>query len=188
MQQIDLKIGPKIKGRRRRSGISQSGLSERLSISPSYLNLIESGKRKVDGDLLIKICSELGIEISDLTRKTDASLYQNVMELLDDNLFEELDILGPEVKELVDSNPKVARALIKLGDNYKKKDHDIVTTVENLSGKMIDSKKTSFPGEEISDYIQANSNYFPKLEEFANTIFLVYKQTIEQVIYLFANI
>ena len=125
----------------------------------------------MDGDLLIKICSELGIEISDLTRKTDASLYQNVMELLDDNLFEELDILGPEVKELVNSNPKVARALIKLGDNYKKKDHDIVTTVENLSGKMIDSKKTSFPGEEISDYIQANSNYFPKLEEFANTIF-----------------
>ena len=171
MQQIDLKIGPKIKSRRRQSGISQTGLSERLSISPSYLNLIESGKRKVDGDLLIKICSELGIEISDLTRKTDASLYQNVMELLDDNLFEELDILGPEVKELVNSNPKVARALIKLGDNYKKKDHDIVTTVENLSGKMIDSKKTSFPGEEISDYIQANSNYFPKLEEFANTIF-----------------
>ena len=114
MQQIDLKIGPKIKGRRRQSGISQAGLSERLSISPSYLNLIESGKRKVDGDLLIKICSELGIEISDLTKKTDASLYQNVMELLDDNLFEELDILGPEVKELVDSNPKVARALIKL--------------------------------------------------------------------------
>jgi len=82
-----------------------------------------------------------------------------------------LDILGPEVKDLVNTNPKIARALIKLGDNYKKKDHDIVTKVENLSGKMIDSRKTSFPGEVVSDFIQKNQNYFPKLEEFANTIF-----------------
>ena len=79
--------------------------------------------------------------------------------------------MAPKFKILVNTNPKIARALIKLGDNYKKKEHDIVTKVENLSGKMIDSKQTSFPGEEISDFIQINSNFFPKLEEFANSIF-----------------
>ena len=171
MSQLDLKIGPKIKSFRRQMGIQANKLAEKLKISPSYLNLIEGGKRKIDSDLLIKICQELRIELSDLTSKYDLNLENNISELLDDQLFEDLDILGPEVKDLVNTNPKIARALIKLGDNYKKKDHDIVTKVENLSGKMIDSRKTSFPGEVVSDFIQKNQNYFPKLEEFANTIF-----------------
>ena len=46
-------------------------------------------------------------------------IFQN---LLDDQLFEDLDILGPEVKDLVNTNPKIARALIKLGDNFKQKE------------------------------------------------------------------
>ena len=47
----------------------------------------------------------------------------------------------------------------------------MINKVENLSGKIIDSRKASFPGEVISDFLQENKNYFPKLEEFANTIF-----------------
>ena len=171
MSQYDLKIGPKIKAFRRQMGLQANKLSVQLGISPSYLALIEGGKRRIDGDLLLKICQELKIELSDLTSKNDPNIARNISELLDDKLFEDLDILGPEVQDLVNTNPKIARALIKLGDNYKKKDHEIVSKVENLSGKMIDSRKNSFPGEVVSDFLQENKNYFPKLEEFANTIF-----------------
>ena len=171
MSQLDAKIGPKIKSFRRQLGLQANKLAEQLGISPSYLNLIESGKRKIDGDLLIKVCEELKIELSDLTNKSDLNLVNDISELLDDQLFEDLDILGPEVKDLVNTNPKIARALIKLGDNYKQKDHEIISKVETLSGKIIDSRKTSFPGEVISDFLQEKKNYFPKLEEFANKIF-----------------
>ena len=171
MSQLDLKIGPKIKAFRRQLGIQANKLAEQLGISPSYLNLIEGGKRRIDGDLLLKVCQELKIELSDLTTKSDLNLANNISELLDDELFEDLDILGPEVKDLVNTNPKIARALIKLGDNFKQKDHEMINKVENLSGKIIDSRKASFPGEVISDFLQENKNYFPKLEEFANTIF-----------------
>ena len=171
MSQLDVKIGPKIKSFRRQLGLQANKLAEQLGISPSYLNLIESGKRKIDGDLLLKVCEELKIELSDLTNKSDLNLVNDISELLDDQLFEDLDILGPEVKDLVNTNPKIARALIKLGDNYKQKDHEIISKVETLSGKIIDSRKTSFPGEVISDFLQEKKNYFPKLEEFANKIF-----------------
>jgi ribosome-binding protein aMBF1 (putative translation factor) len=50
MSQLDIKIGPKIKAFRRQLGLQANKLSEELGISPSYLNLIESGKRKIDGD------------------------------------------------------------------------------------------------------------------------------------------
>jgi len=171
MSQLDLKIGPKIKAFRRQLGIQANKLAEQLNISPSYLNLIEGGKRKIDGDLLLKVCQELRIELSDLTSKSDLNLANNISELLDNQLFEDLDILGPEIQDLVSTNPKIARALIKLGDNFKQKDHEMINKVENLSGKIIDSRKGSFPGEVISDFLQENKNYFPKLEDFANTVF-----------------
>ena len=136
MSQNYIKIGPKIKAFRRQLGIQANRLSEQLNISPSYLNLIESGKRKIDGDLLLRLCDELKIELSDLTNKSDLSLVSNVSELLGDELFEDLDILGPEVQDLVNTNPKIARALIKLGDNYKQKDQEIVNKVENISGRI----------------------------------------------------
>ena len=171
MSQVDLKIGPKIKSFRRQLGLQANKLAEQLGISASYLNLIESGKRKIDGDLLLKVCEELKIELSDLTNKSDLNLVNDISELLDDKLFEDLDIVGPEVKDLVNTNPKIAKALIKLGDNFKQKDHEIINKVENLSGKIIDSRKTAFPGEVISDFLQEKKNYFPKLEDFANNIF-----------------
>jgi len=176
MSKLDSKIGPKIKAFRRQIGMQANRLAEELDISPSYLNLIEKGKRKIDGDLLINVCEKLRIELSDLTSKTDLNLENNITELLSDDLFEDLDILGPEVKELVSTNPKIAKALIKLGDNYKQKDHEIVNKVENISGKIIDSRKAAFPGEVISDFLQENKNFFPKLENFANKIFEKVKQ------------
>jgi predicted transcriptional regulator/transcriptional regulator with XRE-family HTH domain len=176
MSKLDSKIGPKIKAFRRQLGMQANKLAEELDISPSYLNLIEKGKRKIDGDLLLKVCEKLRIELSDLTSKTDLNLENNISELLDDELFEDLDILGPEVKDLVNTNPKIAKALIKLGDNFKQKDHEIVNKFENISGKIIDSRKAAFPGEVISDFLQENKNFFPNLENFANTIFEKVKQ------------
>ena len=176
LKKTNLKIGPKIKAFRRQLGIQANKLSEQIGISASYLNLIESGKRNVDSNLIIKICSELRINVSDLTSKSDLNLENDISELLSDEIFEDLDILGPEVKDLVASNPKIAKALIKLGDNFKQKDHDIVNKVENISGKIIDSRRAAFPGEVIADFLQENKNYFPKLEEFANDIFQEVKQ------------
>ncbi len=177
MSQLDLKIGPKIKAFRRQLGLQANKLAQKLNISPSYLTLIEGGKRKIDADLLLKICEELKIEISDLTSKSDYNLVNNIAELLDDKLFEDLDILGPEVQDLVNTNPKIARALIMLGDNHRKKDHELVNKIEKLSGKIVDNRKNSFPGEVISDFLQEHKNYFPKLEEFSNKIFDKVKQS-----------
>ena len=93
------------------------------------------------------------------------------MDLLGDSLFEDLDITNFEIKELVNTNPLIAKALIKLGDNHKKKNQDILTKVENISGKFIDGRKNSFPGEVVSDFLQENENYFPELEEFAGNFY-----------------
>ena len=87
MSQLDFKLGPKIKAFRRQIGLQANKLANQLNISPSYLALIEGGKRKIDGDLLIKICDELKINISDLTSKSDVNMINTISELLDDQLL-----------------------------------------------------------------------------------------------------
>ncbi len=121
MSQLDLKIGPKIKAFRRQLGLQANKLAEELNISPSYLNLIEGGKRKIDGDLLLKICDRLNIELSQLSSKIDVNLENTLSEILDDKLFEDLDILGPEVKDLVSTNPKNWKSNCTFGRYFKKK-------------------------------------------------------------------
>ena len=49
MSQLNLKIGPKIKGFRRQLGIQANKLAEKLNISPSYLTLIEGGRKLKKG-------------------------------------------------------------------------------------------------------------------------------------------
>ena len=184
MSQLELNIGPKIKSFRRQLGLQANKLASQLNISPSYLALIEGGKRKIDGELLLKICGELRIDIGDLTNKSDVNMVNTISELLDDQLFEDLDIVGPEVKDLASSNPKIGKALIRLGDILKKKDHELVNKIEKLSGKIVDNRKNSFPGEVISDFLQENRNFFPKLEEFANQIFEQIKQNNLSLIHI----
>ena len=45
----------------------------------------------------------------------------NTISLLDDQLFEDLDIVGPEVKDLANCNPKIGKALNKIRRHFEKK-------------------------------------------------------------------
>ena len=67
-------IGGKLRDFRKRLGLQAKKLAEQLDISPSYLNLIESGKRAIDGELLLKICQELRIELSDLKNENEIDI------------------------------------------------------------------------------------------------------------------
>ena len=67
-------------------------MSKKLSISASYLNLLESGRRTITVPLLIKIVNELGISLKDLTVESNKRVLADVMEVLSNELFEDLDI------------------------------------------------------------------------------------------------
>ena len=168
---MSAQIGFKIKTARRKLGLNQLELSKKLNISPSYLNLIEAGKRKVSVDLLIKASEELNLDLKKLSTKNDAGLLHDLQDLLSDNLFEDLDITNLEVKDLIESNPLISKALIRLGDVYRKKNTELHDQIEVISGGNVTNDKTTFPGEAVSDYLQEHQNYFPKLEEYANKLF-----------------
>jgi len=165
-------IGSKIRKERRLKGLTQSELSKKLEISASYLNLIESGRRTITVPLLIKIGNELGISLKDLTLESNKRLLSDVMEVLSNELFEDLDITNQETSEFISNNPSIAKALLTLNDSYKSFRDDTQNRLEKLDveSSIKENQSTRLPVEIVSDFLQENKNYFHELEKQAETI------------------
>jgi len=168
MERSDLSnIGSKIRKERRLKGLSQSELSKNLGISASYLNLLESGRRTITVPLLIKIGNELSLSLKDLTLEGNKRILSDVMEVLSNEIFDDLDITNLETTEFIGNNPNIAKALLILNDSYKSLRDDMQTRLEKMDVESaIKEKKSSrLPVEIVSDFLQENKNYFDSLEK-----------------------
>ena len=165
-------IGTKVRKERRSKGLSQSELSKNLGISASYLNLIESGRRTITVPLLIKIGNELGISLKDLTTESNKRLLSDVMEVLSNELFEDLDITNHETSEFISNNPNIAKALLTLNDSHKGLRDDIQNRLELHDAESVfkEKKSSRLPVEVVSDFLQENKNYFEKIERKAEDV------------------
>ena len=159
--------GQIIRAKRQSKNVKAVDLAKELGITPAYLSLIESNQRKPDGDLLLRIQDLLELQKEDLTKRSDPDLESRTQEVVKISLLEDLDIRSDEVQEIVRLNPKIAKALIKLGIDHKNKEQELGENIE----KKIYEGGTTFPGEIVSDFIQKFENYFPKLEKFATEIY-----------------
>ena len=165
-------IGSKIRKVRRAKGLSQSDLSKKLEISPSYLNLIESGRRSITVPILIKIGNELGISLRDLTQESSKRILSDIMEVLSNELFEDLDITNHETNEFISNNPNIAKAMLTLNDSYKSLRDDMQNRLEvmDVESSIKERKSTHLPVEIVSDFLQENKNYFDSIERKAESI------------------
>tara|TARA_Y100000590_G_scaffold53588_2_gene55999 strand:- start:2000 stop:3445 length:1446 start_codon:yes stop_codon:yes gene_type:complete len=165
-------IGVKIRKERRSKGLSQTELSKNLEISASYLNLIESGRRTITVPLLIKIGNELGLSLKDLTIESNKRMLSDVMDVLSNELFEDLDITNHDTTEFIGSNPNIAKALLTLNDSYKSLRDDMQDRLETIDveSSIKERKASRLPVEIVSDFLQENKNYFDILERKAEEL------------------
>ena len=158
-------IGSKIRKERRTRGLSQSELSKKLDISPSYLNLIESGRRTITVPLLIKIGNELGISLKDLTLESNKRILSDIMDVLSNDIFDDLDITNQETTEFISSNPNIAKAMLALNDSYKSFKEDMQNRLESMDiNSTVVENPQRLPVEIVSDFLQDNKNYFHSIE------------------------
>ena len=112
-------IGPKIKKERKALGYSQSELSKKLDISASYLNLLESGQRRLTALLLIKVGNELGLSPKDILQQANKKILLDMREVLKKEIFKSFNISNQEIDEFTTSNLKIAKSFIALNNEYE---------------------------------------------------------------------
>ncbi|MEK7577997.1 MAG: helix-turn-helix transcriptional regulator [Patescibacteria group bacterium] len=62
----DITLGRRIRRFRKRSGLTQEKLAEKVNVSVTHVGLVETGKRRLSLKTLQKIASTLGVKAKDL--------------------------------------------------------------------------------------------------------------------------
>jgi len=172
MAETGAALGSKVRGLRRREGMSQVQLAERLGISASYLNLIEHNRRAVTAPLLIKLAQVFRLDLPALSGENDARLAADLLEVFGDPLFEGHDLAAAEVRELAAHSPGVARAALNLYRSYRaaRESADALALRLSEGDEAFGIDRSRLPNEEVADLIQRHGNHFPELEEGAEML------------------
>src|SRR5436309_13647276 len=112
------RLGGKVRGLRRREGLTQMELAAKLEISPSYLNLIEHNQRPLPAHLLVKTAQIFKIEIDAFADDSQSRLAADLQEVFGDTLFEDHALAMSDVRELAENAP-AARAVLALYRAYR---------------------------------------------------------------------
>jgi len=151
--------------------MTQAQLAERLQISPSYLNLIESNRRSLPAPMLIKLAQIFRVELSHFALDEDQRLGADLLELFADPFFEEHGLTSTDVRELSTASPAAARAVLSLYRAYESSR----ALADELSARLAVDDVTTTGGtlvtsEEVGDLLQRHMNYFPALESGAEEL------------------
>lgn len=108
--------GPQIRRLRRREDLTQTAMATRLSISPSYLNLIERGQRPLTARVILALVEEFAFDPASL--KVDEAIggTDGLARRLADERFADLAIDREELAEFIAASPNIAAAFARLYD------------------------------------------------------------------------
>lgn len=168
---VERAFGSKVRTLRRSQKMTQAELARRLGLSPSYLNLIEHNRRGVTADLLVKLAKILPVDLKTLSSEHDDRHAAELLEVLGDPLFENLDLIASDMRELAATHPAAVQAVLRLYAAYR----EARESAQNLAAKLSDDDTgelahVRFPTEEVSDLLQRHLNYFPELERGAEAL------------------
>lgn len=165
------RLGGRVRLLRRREGLTQARLAERLGISTSYLNLIENNRRPLSAPLLIKLAQLFQFDLKSFATEGHSQLVSHLLEAFGDPLFDNFELSGAQVRELAAASPDVCRAVLSLYEAYRSSRESAGQwTSDNQEDSPQSLDASRLPTEDVSDLIQRHMNYFPELEEAAEKL------------------
>lgn len=166
------RYGAKVRALRRREGLNQVKLADKLGISPSYLNLIENNRRPLPANLLIRLAQLFNVDVHSFATDEDTRLVADLTEAFADPMFDERDLTSVDVREMAAASPVASRAVLSLYRAYRA----ARSSADDLSSRLTDGEemtgidRSHLPSEEVGDLLQSRSNHFPELEVAAEDI------------------
>ncbi|HYX92377.1 MAG TPA: short-chain fatty acyl-CoA regulator family protein, partial [Myxococcaceae bacterium] len=154
-----------------------------MGVSPAYLNLIEKGKRVMPFPLLWKALRLYEQDPEQfMSSLGEGRVDEALAKLLDEPLLKTLDIDHDALQHL-SAEPKLAGTVAALFNLYKNTRSQLENVLAQLSaeerarssgratGAGLSSVRLDYsPFDEVSDFLELHKNWFPELEEQAETI------------------
>ena len=103
-------LGNKIRHLRKEAGMTQVQLAGRLSISPSYLNLIERNQRALTVPLLLRLTEIFELDLRTFSEDDEGRLVADLQEAFSDPIFAAHRLRDTDLRDLLGASPATARA------------------------------------------------------------------------------
>ena len=163
--QRKLFLGARLKRLRRERGMNQAAMAAELGISASYLNHLERNQRPVTAPVLLRLAEAFDVDVKAFASDGGESAgAEQLSEIFSDPILADLGVARFELIELADNAPAAADAIVRL-----------YTALRELQRQPADETGADprvliTPETWVRDYIQAQRNHFPELEEGAETL------------------
>ncbi len=161
--------GPKVRRIRNGLGVTQAAMAEALSISPSYLNLIERNQRPLTVQLLIKLAAVYKVDLEEL-RDDGAGNLNQLKEVFADPLLASELPGDQELVEVAEAAPNAASGIVKLYRAYREQAARLSDFTSLTAGEgTVPITGARLPADEVRDLFERRSAYFPQIETAAET-------------------
>jgi predicted transcriptional regulator/plasmid maintenance system antidote protein VapI len=163
--QRKLFLGARLKRLRRERGLNQAQMAGELGISASYLNHLERNQRPITAPVLLRLAEAFDVDVKAFaTDGGDVAGAEQLGEIFSDPILSDLGVSRMELVEMADNAPAAADAIVRLYTALR----ELQRQPADESGS--DPRVLITPETWVRDYIQAQRNHFPELEEGAETL------------------
>ncbi len=160
-------IGRKVRELRLAHNATQSQFAERVGISTSYLNQIESNHRPVSASVLLALADKFQLNISELSSGETDRLVSALLEALSDPIFDAYAPSFQELKLITHNAPGFAHALIACHQAYRRNSEQLASMDDRLD---VTAAVELTPYEEVRDFFHFVDNYVHDLDTLAEKL------------------
>jgi len=166
--QEKLFAGARLRRMRRDLGQSQAQFADSLSVSASYLNLLERNQRPVTARVLLALAEVYDIDVRAFAADSDRQLLADLKEAAADPVLKGADLDQRDLSDLADAHPRAAEAMARLYQAYR----DTSAAAADLALRAEEGGAGSGRSalEEVRDALDGAQNHFPALEIAADAL------------------
>ena len=160
-----LYLGGRVRRLRRELGLNQSAMAAEIGVSPSYLNHLERNQRPLTAQVLLRLAEAYDVDLKSFAAEgSEGTGPEQLAEIFSDPMFADFGIPRYELLEMADNAPSVADAVSRLYAAFTE-----MRRQPPGEGEREDQSPLT-PESWVRDFIQAQRNHFPYLEEAAETL------------------
>ncbi len=163
--------GHAVRRLREKLGLKQTELAQRLGISPSYVNQIESNQRPLTAAILIAISRTFDVDITSFGAEDLDRLVADMREVAADPFFRDLELGLQDVKAVANLSPAFARAFLRMhvamrrSTEWRASLDDMLASGEDPRA----DESRLIPYEEVRDFFHYIDNYVDALDRAAES-------------------
>src|SRR5881628_356742 len=166
--QRKLFLGARVKRLRRERGLNQSQMASELGISASYLNHLERNQRPVTAGILLRLAETFDVDVKSFASEAGEGSggATQLGEIFSDPMLSDLGVSRYELVELADNAPSVAEGVARLYTALRElRRHPEEAETGGADPRVLITTETW-----VRDYIQAQRNHYPELEDASETL------------------